>query len=63
MRPASDAERHEVSCHVLRFSRGLLDHARVDRALLTTFARTHLAAIGYPAPRTVSKLEDTVFCF
>lgn len=23
----------------------------------------HLAAIGYPAPKTISKLEDQVFCF
>lgn len=28
-----------------------------------TWGRAHLAEIGYPAPRALSKLEDQVFLF
>ena len=54
MRSASDDDSDEVS-FLFRLS-----------AMFSTPAdgrRGHLKDIGYPAPRTVSKLEDQVFLF
>lgn len=52
MRTASHDVGHEVSLTIV---------TPVVQDL--TLDRTHLATIGYPAPRTVSKLEDQVFLF
>ncbi len=37
--------------------------AEGSRVLMRLFPRAHLKEIGYPPPRSVSKLEDQVFSF
>jgi hypothetical protein len=49
----SHDDRHEVSLR-MRF---------IFLCYSADWFRVHLAQIGYPAPRALSKLEDQVFCF